>query len=84
MFLQLKLTSKTILYISLLAACSGSLWAAAYGGGGHEERKAGVPLCSISGVIREDMASVPLQVIHRGGITLVMCRRSEKSRRRRL
>ena len=41
-------------------------------GEGDNEREAGAPSCSISGVIREEMASVPLQGIHCGRITLVM------------
>ena len=47
-------------------------------GGGNNERKAGVPSCSISGVIREEMASVLLQRIHGGKITLVLCWHSER------
>lgn len=49
-----------------------SFHTAAFSGGGNKERKAGAPSCSISGVIREEMASVPLQNIHCGRITLVM------------
>lgn len=65
LLLNCKTTGKNSSWTSALYCCLPR--------GGNNERKAGVPSCSISGVIREEMASVLLQRIHCGKITLVLC-----------